>query len=118
MGRKYPEERSLGRRTGRKPPGLMIKVFCEGGKTEKKYINDFKRYYRNTLVDVEICESGCTPITLMKKAVKKYKELKREAGRSSNSFDSKFEVWCVFDVDDHDYLPQIKNQAKDINIKL
>lgn len=68
-------------------------------------------------VDLEISPGG-TPKTLVERAA----ELKREANRKANSrndVNSRYdEVWCVFDIDEHPFVPDAKQQAQQHQIKV
>src|SRR5262249_6169262 len=90
-------------------------VFVEGAVTEEQYLNHFRRLYRDQ-VTVSFGEPRGTPMALVKAAVAVKKEDERQAkrgrGRAYN------EVWCVFDVDEHPYLPDAIALARDHGIRL
>ncbi|RKZ53031.1 MAG: RloB domain-containing protein [Candidatus Parabeggiatoa sp. nov. 3] len=116
--RKLPKTPSLERRKSQREPKFKIVVVCEGEKTEPKYLNDFTQDHNNPLVEIKVVPKGGVPVTLVKKAVKFKKELEREARRSQNSFDEHFQVWGLFDVDEHPNIPQAKDMARSNGVKL
>lgn len=101
MAKKTKESSVLGR-TGKpkRPAKPTILIICEGTTTEPKYFEDFKAWCQNGLVDVKAIGIGGAPKTVVEKAIEELHELKKEARKSGNSFDSKIEVWAAFDRDD------------------
>ncbi len=116
--RKMPKTPSLARRKAQREPKLKLVVVCEGEKTEPKYLNDFTKDHNNPLLEIKIIPKGGVPVTLVKKAVQFKQELERQARRSKNSFDQRFQVWGLFDVDEHPNLPQAKDTARSNGVKL
>lgn len=55
---------------------------------------------------------------MVKKAVKFKKDLERQTQRSRNSFEQYFQVWGLFDVDEHPNIPQAKDIAHANEVKL
>lgn len=116
--RKFPKTPKLARRKPLCSPKLKLVVVCEGEKTEPKYLDDFTKDYNNHLVEVKIIPKGGAPVTLVKKAIEFKKELERTARRTKNSFDQRFQVWGLFDVDEHPNIPQAKDLARGNDIAL
>jgi hypothetical protein len=93
-----------------------ILIVCEGVVTERHYFNDL-RIQAKSLVDLKI-ESGGTPKTLVERAVgfKKTAEKAAKRGKDENlKYDA---TWCVFDVDEHPFLAEAQQQARDNDIKV
>lgn len=119
MTRRLPPNRRLGRARASKDPGSEIWIFCEGDKTEPRYLKEFVRDHRAHLVRViEIVGAAGVPATLVDTAADKVKELKRRARRSKDSFDRFFEVWGVLDVDTHPNLNQACGKARECGVGL
>lgn len=114
--RRSPED--LRRHTARREPKSRILVVCEGAVTEAGYFKDLRAAFRNRLVEVEIDDRGGVPKTLVERATAKKKEAERLAKSLQDEFVRYDEVWCVFDVDEHPYLPDARQQARDRGIEL
>jgi RloB-like protein len=72
--------------------------------TEPGYFDALKRSRKSALIDVEIQPSGA-PKTIAEKAVERAKSeglAKSAKARPKNSFESRDQVWAVFDRDEHD----------------
>jgi len=52
------------------------------------------------------------PITVVQEAVRLKREAEKAAKKQSGSFLNYDEIWCVFDIDDHQKIPQALDQAK------
>lgn len=103
---------SLRRRRWSRQPKPRILIVCEGGVTEPEYFRDL--YVRErSLIELEISPGG-TPKTLVERAVAKKKESERRAKRDEN--ERYQHIWCVFDVDEHPYLAEAQQQARDNKI--
>lgn len=96
----------------------VILVVCEGENTEPKYLRWFERQCRNISVRIEIPKERGTP----KRLVEIAKQLKNEALANAVSFkDESYkykEVWVVSDCDEHPYIPDTVQMARDNDIKL
>lgn len=114
MARKIPQSRSTSRILGKKLPKFLIIAVCEGKNTEPAYLKCFAKHYGNGLVEIESLAPSGAPLTIVQKAVTRKKEL--DAKKKTDSFDVLYEVWAVFDVDEHPNIPQAVNMAKDNNI--
>lgn len=114
--------RSRKRKPGRQKPSLdpklRILVVTEGEKTEKQYIEGFKRVCRNQLVSVEVANEHGVPMTLVRLA-KQYKEdAERKAKRENEPYLAFDSVWCMFDIDDHPEVGSAQEMARDNEINL
>jgi hypothetical protein len=67
---------------------------------------------------VEIEEGGATPKRLVERAVAIKREAEHEARSQRDSFLAYDEVWCVFDVDEHPFLAEARQQARDNGVEL
>lgn len=106
----------LRRRKPSREPLPRILIVCEGIKTEQGYFNHQRQLYR-AVIEMDII-SGGTPRTLVQRAVERKKSAEREARRQRDANLRYDEVWCVFDVDEHPYLPEAKLQARDNQIRV
>lgn len=90
-------------------------VFTEGDVTEDVYLLHWWRKYRAG-VTVEIDQFQGDPLSLVKKAVaaKKKGEREEKGGRGP----AHDQVWCVFDEDEHQHLPQALQMARDNGIHI
>lgn len=99
-------------------PRTRVLICCEGEVTEPSYLNGLKRELRIRLVHIEVVPGGANPKTLVDCAVEKKQEAAREARREKDDNLKYDEVWCVFDVDAHEHIPDAKLKADANNIKL
>jgi len=118
MAKRFRKGPALTRRTAKREPKLKLVIVCEGENTEPKYLQDFANDHANPLVEIETIKKGGVPVTLVNKAVKRKKELEKQARRTKNSFDKRFQVWGLFDVDEHPNIPQAKDKAHGNGVKL
>lgn len=86
---------------GNRLPKPKIVIVCEGKKTEPTYFEDFKKSHSNGLVEVESIGGCGVPISVVERAIEERKQLQAKARKSRDSFDLFFEVWAVFDRDEH-----------------
>lgn len=118
MARKIPSSRSIKRNLGTKSPKFLIIAVCEGKNTEPQYLEKFASDHGNGLVRLELIAPAGAPITIVNKAVDKIKELCTKAKKKdANSFDKNYEVWAVFDVDEHPNIPKAMDMARANNVK-
>lgn len=107
---------SLRRRPPFREAKRRILIVCEGIVTERHYFNDL-RIQTKSLVELKI-ESGGTPKTLVERAVNFQKTAEKAAKRSKDE-NLKYDLtWCVFDVDEHPFLADARQQARDNGIKV
>jgi hypothetical protein len=101
---------SLRRRRSFREPRARFLIVCEGKVTEPVYFNDVRRAERG-IIELEIV-SGGVPKAVVERAVEMKRRSEREAERREDDnlrYDS---VWCVFDVDEHPFVPEAKQQAQ------
>ena len=91
------------RRKASASPNERVLIVCEGKKTEPNYFNSFWKslqippLLKVPAISVEVVGQGATPITVVKEAVNRKKENRRQAEKNG---DIEYEqVWCVFDVE-------------------
>lgn len=110
--RRIPRDRNTSRSKATKTPKPEIVVVCEGANTEPNYLADFSCQYGNKLVRVTCIPGAGAPVTIVNKAVDIRKNLVRKARREKNSFDSLFQVWAVFDIDEHPNIDRAVDKAR------
>lgn len=96
-----PKSPSLKRPGPIKNAKSQVIVVCEGERTEKAYLEEFAQDFGNGLVSVRTIPVGGAPLTVVNKAIEEKKDLTKRARRSRDSFDKNFEVWAMFDRDQH-----------------
>ena len=116
MARKTRSSRSIKRKKSIIEPNIRIVAFCEGKSTEPKYIETFRDMYGNGLVDVKPIKAAGVPYTLIEKACCEKKRLDIVARKSKDPLDKKFQVWAVFDCDEHPRISESFKMAKDNGI--
>jgi hypothetical protein len=99
--------RKPSRRKPFREPLPLILIVCEGERTEPDYFNGLAQIIRNPRVKIEIAKVHGVPLTLVR-AAKKLKD-------SNPQFDS---VWCLPDVDEHPFIPEAVQMARDNGIRL
>jgi hypothetical protein len=107
----------LKRRRPRREPRPRILIVCEGRRTEPKYFDALRIKFR-AVVEVTVEPAGPTPKPLVERAVKMKEEAERDARAQRDSFLQYDEVWCVFDIDQHPYLPDARQHAQANGISL
>ncbi len=89
--RKAKNSKELQRRASRRDPYKKILIVCEGEKTEPKYFEDIREYYRLNTVNVEVRgDCGSDPMSVVNFAKQRFRE-EKDAG------DPFEQVYCVFD---------------------
>ncbi|MEM9746032.1 MAG: RloB family protein [Actinomycetota bacterium] len=109
-----------GRPTRRRPTRAtlpIVAIIAEGEVTEAQYFTQFHRALRARLaVDLRNEGRGCDPLTIVREArrllVANEKNHRRGRGRD---FD---ELWCVFDVDEHETLDEASVFARDHGVNV
>ncbi len=104
----------LRRRRPYRQPLPRILIVCEGTRTEPGYFHGM-RHLQRSLIELVLSPGG-TPKTLVERAVEKKEAAKREAKRRADRNLLYDEIWCVFDVDEHPFVPEAKQQAAANNI--
>jgi hypothetical protein len=90
----------LRRRHWSRKPLPRFLIVCEGTVTEPHYFRELRRLER-VPVDLDI-RAGGVPKTLVERA----------ASANQSQF------WCVFDIDEHPFVPEAKQQARDNGIQV
>lgn len=116
--RRARPHRGIHRKSGKKKPKIKIIAFCEGKNTEPYYLKKFVEIHGNQLVTIEPVRAAGVPKTIVDKAVLKKKELVKAARKTGDPLDKSFEVWAVFDCDEHPYIPESFEKAKGNNLKV
>ncbi|MGP8244517.1 MAG: RloB family protein [Bryobacteraceae bacterium] len=101
---------SLRRRKSFREPRARFLIVCEGEVTEPRYFKDIRRI-EHGIIDLEIVPAG-VPKSVVERAVQMKKDSEREA-RARKDENLRYDrVWCVFDVDEHPFVPEAKEQAR------
>lgn len=116
MTRKLPKDRGVSRRLGFRNPKSLFVIVCEGENTEPHYFNDFANAHGNNLIKLELSGGVGAPVTIVQRAVKAKKGVLTKSKK--NGFDGFFEVWAVFDVDDHPNISEAMDTAKGNGVKV
>lgn len=103
------------RRPSRKPKPRFLLV-CEGQVTEPCYFRELRHLMRS-LIELELLPGG-DPKALVERAVQKRAESKVLARREGDSYLAYDQVWCVFDVDQHERLNDALQQARDNKVSV
>jgi hypothetical protein len=111
-------KRSVARREPSREPGRRILLVCEGAVTERQYFEAFQRWCKNPRVDIDFEGPAGVPLTLVSRAKDLRDEANHKAARASDDFLRYDEVWCVFDVDEHPYVPEARAQATAAGLRL
>ena len=105
---------SLRRRPAFRSPQARFLIVCEGTRTEPGYFRQ-KCHLDRSLVELELSRGG-VPKTLVERAVEMKTAAKRDAKSKKDRNLDYDEVWCVFDIDEHPFVPEAKQQARDNRI--
>ena len=95
----------------KRPPRYVLRVLMEGKRTEPDYLFVWVR--RNGRVRLNLADTGMTPDALVRRAREYLRSQPRK--RDRRDFD---EIWCVFDTDVHENLPQALEEARQSGIKV
>jgi hypothetical protein len=116
---KFKSARPIKRQSGnRKKPKFKIYTFCEGKNTEPLFIEGFSKVKGNGLVIVECVGAQGAPKQIVQACSDKMRELKKLAKKSADPLDKSFEIWAVFDRDEHPKVSEALEQAKANDIKI
>lgn len=100
MQKNLPAAPSLSRRGARQTAKPKIIIFCEGA-TEEHYLKKLRSEVGSRMVEIEPIGQVGVPETVVAEAVDRLAQLNAIARKkSSDSFDSLFTVWAMFDKDD------------------
>lgn len=118
MARRLPNARSLKRKSSKLSPKLTIYALCEGENSEPEYLMDFCKIHGNGLVRVIPAKAQGVPATIVTNSIEKIKKLEKIARKSNDPLDKEFEVWAIFDCDDHPLVDESIVRAKQHKIKV
>ncbi|TMX42844.1 RloB family protein [Vibrio sp. Hep-1b-8] len=119
MARKIRPSRSIKRRNQpTKKPRVRIIAFCEGQNTEPHFIQDFSNMYGNGLVSIRLVPAAGVPYTIVDSCVQEKANQERIYRRSKDPLDKNYQIWAVFDRDDHKRMPATFDKAKGNKIKV
>jgi hypothetical protein len=99
--RKERKAESLRRRRALKAPYDVIRIVCEGEKTEPIYFNELKKAFRLSNANIKVCGRGSDPLSVVDFAIETY--------RREPEFDR---VYCVFDRDRHTTYPAALDKVR------
>jgi hypothetical protein len=102
---------NLRRRGSTRDPLPLILVVCEGRVSEPEYLVAFRIAHGANTVRVRVESPGGDPKALVERAVRLRDEADREARRARDRNLRYDEVWCVFDVDQHQRLDDARTEA-------
>ncbi|MBQ4858488.1 RloB family protein [Pseudoalteromonas sp. MMG007] len=118
MGRNFRQARSIKRKAGSIQPKIKIVAFCEGKNTEPDFINGFSKLHGNGLVFVECVRAAGVPMTLVDACSEKVKKLNKLAKKSDDPLDKNFQVWGVFDRDEHPNVAAAFDKARANDVRV
>ena len=119
MERRFRDPGKTDRKTkATREPKAKVVIVSEGKRTEPEYFKRFARLNRNGLVEVKTVGLGAVPSSVVNRAIDEYDQLKRLARKQGDSFAYAFEVWAVFDRDEHVEfdMPIQKAEAHEIKV--
>ena len=94
-------------------------MVAEGEKTEPQYLALLRSQCVAALIELEVVDEPATdPRSLVKRAVSIKADAKRTYRKTRDPNDLIDDVWCVFDVDEHPFLHEASQQARDNSIEL
>ena len=110
---------SARRTVGLREPKKRVLVVAEGSKTEPQYLALIQPRCKAALIELEIVNERATdPRSLVRRACELQHEARKEHRRTKDPNAVLEEVWCVFDVDEHHFLIEARQQARDNGIRL
>lgn len=113
-----PKAPKLGRKIGLIAPKVELVIACEGRNTEPDYLNECVEFYSAGLVRLKILESGATPRVLVRAAIAERNRLIALYRKSKDSFDCCFKVWVLFDRDEHPFVDESIQEAKESGVEV
>lgn len=91
----------------------VVRVLTEGEVTERGYLREWARRNRRA-VRLDLADAGMTPVALVRRA-REHARQNRRTRRADREFD---EIWCVFDTDEHENLPQALEEARQSGVEV
>ena len=99
-----------------------ILIVCEGDKTEPKYFESLRAEFKlGTVIVVEGGEWGSAPISVVDYALSRDERVsrRRKTRQKGQTSEPPFgEVWCVFDVDQHESFHRAVDKARANGLEL
>ena len=117
MGRRDRKRKTTRRKPFRDPRPRILLV-CEGRNTEPDYFHGLRKQARNPRVDIRVEGGKGTPHTLVRVAKKFRDEARKQADREDDENLTYEEVWCVFDRDKFEDIPDAYQMARDNGIRI
>lgn len=113
-------DRKPARRSPHLTPKKRILVVCDGEVTEPQYLEGFKHWVRNPLVDVKTEPHRGGPQRVVDQAIRLRAAADKLARAEADDNARYDEVWCATDVDDFPDVEQARQraQAEDIGFAL
>jgi len=113
---------SFKRRESIRQPRERILIVCEGDKTEPKYFESLRAEFKlGTVIVVEGGEWGSAPISVVDYALSRDERVsrRRKTRQKGQTSEPPFgEVWCVFDVDQHESFHRAVDKARANGLEL
>lgn len=107
------------RPVGTKDPKRRVVVVAEGEKTEPQYLALLRPRCVAALIELEVVDEPATdPRSLVRRAVDTKADANRAFRRTKDPNDLVDEVWCVFDVDEHPFLHEATQHARDNHVQV
>ncbi|WP_137166766.1 RloB family protein [Salinimonas lutimaris] len=112
------KESKISRKVGSKSPKPKLIIVCEGENSEPDYIINFAKCAGNGLVELVLVGGAGVPTSVVRRAKTEKQKQERLARKSRDPLDKIFEVWAVFDKDEHPNIPQAFDLAEQNEIKV
>ena len=113
---------SFKRRESIRQPRERILIVCEGDKTEPKYFESLRAEFKlGTVVVVEGWKQRSAPINVVDHALSRSERAsgRRKTRQKGQTSEPPFgEVWCVFDVDQHESFHRAVDKARANGLEL
>lgn len=107
---------SGGRRASTRAKRPQLLIFAEGKKTEPVYFTDRFRIYRESIIGHVAKHEETSPYQLVERAVaRRVDDLREERRGRGSAYDG---YWCVFDVDEHQRIPEALQLAESNSINV
>jgi len=107
---------SVHRRVTRDAQLRQILVFAEGAVTERDYLHGWRKETEGRVAIELNPRPGLAPMTMVQEAIKaKVASDRLERKQGGPSYDA---IWCLFDVDNVENIPQVRQLARSNGILL
>ncbi|WP_175514072.1 RloB family protein [Oceanisphaera psychrotolerans] len=119
MARNIRKSSSVSRGKGSSiKPKIKIIAYCEGKNTEPEFLKSFSLIHGNGLIKIECVGAAGVPVTIVNTCAEKIRELNKIAKKSNEPLDNDYQVWAVFDRDEHHNVEAAIEKARANNIKV